>query len=884
MCRVLAKSNDVRLSEHVRDFFRVLEGLKKVLGTYDFWGEIEELLRYTGFSHDLGKVQPAFQIKSLRNTEYQPSELSFEIPHSLASLFFVDVEALEKKLKVENSRDEKSDKRRLRLFLSAVAFHHFRENFTEYLWKDNPHLLRFCQKFVDDIEWRETLLQNLRKELKDFQKLQELLNVNLKLAEALINGLTLLDFIFLPYTMEGFPTRIGIPKEQERLFIHLSGFLQRCDHFASFCEEEGKEFPPEEEGLCREELWGKITDSLRKKSKSDTPWQEEYLEGLEDQNLILVAPTGYGKTEFAFLWSRGEKLFYTLPLRAAVNQMHKRAEEVWGGDRVALLHSDADLFFLEREQIKGAEEKGQSRIYHLSRQLALPVCVSTGDQFFPYALRPPGYERIYATFSYARLVIDEVQAYEPRAAAIIVKFTEDIVKMGGRYLLMTATLPEFVKKEIEERTGLGERHYINLYEREKERFQDLRKHLVECLPEIKAEQLVTKIIEEAERNGGQRVLVVLNTVQKAQEVYENLCKTLEKKQKGNLRQKTWLLHSRFTLEDRRKKEETLKEEFPNPKKDNDGAKILVATQVVEASLDIDADVLFTELAPMDSLVQRMGRVLRRIGPGCRKVGDGEYEASDGARYAVSGEKPNVYIFEFKEDKKVKAKPSPYLPELLEAARFALQEFLSGESIEAIDFSELTKRLTSSRKKSKQRIFRLPQGRKFLSEYDKYYLVSRLYQAIMEARSTYYEEFRKTLCILDAGYTSSQKREAQEIFRNIADVAAIPEGQGRFKSRFQSFGENVRQFLEKHCEKPTFTKFKQEILAKYLVSVPQRRDLSEEPAFQRLRDEISKQSPGFWESLDKRLKERLEDWLENVFVVPGSYDEDLGFRFSVQKGK
>jgi len=879
MHRVLAKSNGVSLSEHIRDFFRVLEGLEKVLGTYDFWGKIEELLRYAGFSHDLGKVQPAFQIKSLRNTEYQPLELSFEIPHSLASLFFMNVEALKGKLR---ERNDGNDKERFLLFLSAVAFHHFRENFTEYLWKDNPHLLRFCQKFVDDAEWRETLLQNLREELKDFQELRELLNVNLKLAEALKNGLTLLDFVFLPYTMEGFPTRIGIPQKQEKLFIHLSGFLQRCDHFASFCEEESKGFPPEERGLCREELWGKITDSLRKKSKSDTLWQEEYLEGLEDQNLILVAPTGYGKTEFAFLWAGGKKLFYTLPLRAAVNQMHKRAEEVWGGDRVALLHSDADLFFLEREQGGKAEEKGQSRIYHLSRQLALPVCVSTGDQFFPYALRPPGYERIYATFSYARLVIDEVQAYEPRAAAIIVKFTEDIVKMGGKYLLMTATLPEFVKKEIQERTGLGEERYINLYEREKERFQGLRKHFVECLPEIKAEQLVTKIIEEAERNGGQRVLVVLNTVQKAQEVYEKLCVTLEEKQKGNLRQKTWLLHSRFTLEDRRKKEKLLIEtEFPNPKKGNDGAKILVATQVVEASLDIDADVLFTELAPMDSLVQRMGRVLRRIGPGCRKVGDGEYEASDGTRYAVSGEKPNVYIFELKEENS-----SPYLPELLEAARFALQEFLEGKAVETIDFSELTERLKPLEKKSKKKKkgaekteIKLPENkRKLLSEYDKYYLVSCLYQAIMEARSTYYEEFRKTLRILDAGYTSSRKREAQEIFRNIADVAAIPEG------RFQNFRENVQQFLEKHREKPTFTEFKQEILAKYLVSVPRRRDLSEEPAFQRLRDEISKQSPGFWESLDKRLKERLEDWLENVFVVPGSYDEDLGFRSSAQKGK
>lgn len=444
---------------------------------------------------------------------------------------------------------------------------------------------------------------------------------------------------------------------------------------------------------------------------------------------------------------------------------------------------------------------------------------------------------------------------------------------------MTATLPEFVKEEIRERTGCDEGRYINLYESEKEKFQNLRKHCVKCLPKIDAEQLVMKIIEEAERNGGQRVLVVLNTVRKAQEVYESLRAKLKNEQKNSLQEKTWLLHSRFTLEDRRIKEEILEKEFSNPKKGNDGAKILVATQVVEASLDIDADVLFTELAPMDSLVQRMGRVLRRIGPGCRRVGDGEYEAPDGTRYTVSGKKPNVYIFEFEGESS-----SPYLPELLEATRFALQKFLKEKAVEAVDFSVLIRHLNlltgkSKRKGAEKEEIKLPENEgKLLSEYDKYCLVSRLYQAIMEARIAYYEAFQKTLRILDAGYTSSRKREAQEIFRNIADVAAVPE------SCFESFRKDVQQFLEKHREKPTFTKFKQKILEKYLVSVPWRRDLSRKPAFQRLRKEISEQSQEFWKSLDERLKGRLEDWLENVFVVPGSYDEDLGFRFSEQKGK
>jgi len=90
------------------------------------------------------------------------------------------------------------------------------------------------------------------------------------------------------------------------------------------------------------------------------------------------------------------------------------------------------------------------RIYEFARQLSYPAIVSTGDQFFPYALRPPSYEKIFAKFSYSRLIIDEVQAYDPKAAAIVVKFIEHVVQMGGKFLLMTATIPLFIQKRLKE--------------------------------------------------------------------------------------------------------------------------------------------------------------------------------------------------------------------------------------------------------------------------------------------------------------------------------------------------------------------------------------------------------------------------------------------------
>lgn len=73
------------------------------------------------------------------------------------------------------------------------------------------------------------------------------------------------------------------------------------------------------------------------------------------------------------------------------------------------------------------------RVYELARQLSSPAILSTGDQFFPYALRPPSYEKIFAKLSYSRLIIDEIQAYDPKAAAIVVKFIEHIVQMGVNF-------------------------------------------------------------------------------------------------------------------------------------------------------------------------------------------------------------------------------------------------------------------------------------------------------------------------------------------------------------------------------------------------------------------------------------------------------------------
>ncbi|MCS7154145.1 MAG: CRISPR-associated helicase Cas3', partial [Bacteroidia bacterium] len=294
-------------------------------------------------------------------------------------------------------------------------------------------------------------------------------------------------------------------------------------------------------------------------------WQLELLEGAQKasqcDHLVLVAPTGIGKTEFAFLWGaqRG-RLIYTLPLRAAVHQTYERAKRYFGNTTVGLLHGDAALYLAQR---KGESELSAYESHELARHLSYAAVICTGDQLFPYAMRPPGYERLYFAALTGRLIIDEVQAYDPRAAALVVKLLEDIVSLGGSFLLITATLPPFIRKEIEDILGSQNSAGKNLPGRANKEanntsspqpqttcqegvidyynnIPDVCRHCVqivyysdEKLEESesflnKVKEIVNGEIEPPykPKNRSVRVLIVLNTIMQAMRVYDELKKQL----------------------------------------------------------------------------------------------------------------------------------------------------------------------------------------------------------------------------------------------------------------------------------------------------------------------------------------------------------------------
>ena len=637
-----AKSNPIEtVEEHTSKLLENMLLLKNLYGEqilkeadFDknrFWILLEIVCKY----HDLGKVYTPFQ-NMIREKLKEPllnTKFNYDvIKHEQLSPMFIPVE------KYSLSKDEK------KLIYEAIYYHHERDS-----------------KDINNLYVQEIIEKDIKPQIKQIKK-----EIQYEIEENI-------NCMYIKYVQN----RI---KENDQLYIEyclLKGILHRLDH----CSSAGIEV--EENTL---ENIVNYVDKFMKERNFQKNDLQEFCTQNSCNNLLVIGSTGMGKTEASLFWSNGAKTFFTLPIRTSINAIYDRIKEDIGYQYTGLLHSTALDYLEEKDEFSNQEE-----IYNQSQNLYKKITTCTIDQIFPFVFKYKGYEKMYATLSYSKVIIDEIQAYSPEIVAIILKGLEMIYKIGGKFMVMTATLPQIYKKELEK---LGIEFEFNEF------IKQTQRHKIKLEDKDITEDI--KIIKEKAKNN--KVLIIANTVNKAIELYFKLME-----EKANNVQ---LLHSRFTYNDRSKKEEKIKE-FSHQKGEYG---IWITTQIVEASIDIDFDYLYTEMSTLDSLFQRLGRCYRSR----------QYDRQD----------ENVHIY----------------TKNMSGIKYIYDEEINEKSI------QLLKKYDGM----------------ILEEKDKVKLVDTLYSEEMLKDSKFLKNFRSGMNVLNnlLDYQTG-KREAQKLLRNIENINVIP---------------------------------------------------------------------------------------------------------------
>lgn len=341
------------------------------------------------------------------------------------------------------------------------------------------------------------------------------------------------------------------------------------------------------------------------------PYQRDVyreLRRMERGVVVVEAATASGKTEAAvasFLiqlvednWDLAPRLIYTQPTRALTFTTYARfiayteGLACYGLPRLTTSYEYGTTFTHKHYLYGGV----------LTAATLDAVIYGFAAQRVPGGLKNPRLNMPTGLLATSLFILDEVQLYQDEhyySPVVLRMVLDHIVNSGGLALILTATLPSILREVLVGKAkGLLDWPFKKLPHEYIQAQPVKRRSITLSFQPEKLEDLLRKrdIIKRIEQtlSEGMHVLIVANTVRGAVRVYELIKKAM---QHANV----ILLHGKLTTGDRELREGEL---FRRK------ACVIVSTQVVEAGFDLDASLLITELAPLDSLIQRAGRVAR----------------------------------------------------------------------------------------------------------------------------------------------------------------------------------------------------------------------------------------------------------------------------------
>ena len=778
--------------------------------------KIIELLEYSIEFHDIGKINPEFQVRVKENKKF---DINKEVAHNILSIHFID----------KKDYDDKNDYESIAY---AVFYHH-----------------RFGNGDNDSIRADENtkkIIENL------LSKLEE-------------KGIKVIKKI---------SPSLKLPNLHTDRNIKLLGLLMKCDHSASGGYE--IEYPND----FLEDALNNLLNEFKEKDKSaDWNDMQKFCKENNDKNIIAIADTGMGKTEGGFLWGGNNKIFFVLPLRTAINAMYKRFDEVIikgenKKERLGLLHSNSLEYYLNNKKeliIDDKDEKEMDILEYNKRgkHLSLPVTICTPDQIFNFILKYKGYESKLATLSYSKIILDEMQMYDASLLAAVIFGITKIIEMGGKIAIVTATFPPIIEYFLNKYLMKGNKNVIKDLDKPEEIVEEpifikkkftnnekIRHNIVLIDDEIRIEQILWQFKKNRKENKkSNKILVICNTIKKAQEIYSKLkveledyfreleldkkktCSTSERETKlkndeeinKKINKILHLLHSNFIREDRENKE---KEILDFGKTEFDGEGIWISTSLVEASLDIDFDYLFTELQDLNSLFQRFGR--------CNRKGK------------KSVDETNCFIYLKIEDKYLKEKGSKYGfidKDIYENSKKGLENYCKVISKDEIENSEEYNELFKNYSKQ-------------INEGDKIKLIEENLSFENLKESNFVDEFKDAYKKYQNILDSDKNAQDDLKLRDIQSVTVIP--YNIYEKNEENIKELVKRIENKNLGLEERQKAKTELLKKTLSI-----------QYYQLSKYISEILKGKADA--NKYKSESINKFEKITVMEADYDKELGFR-------